>query len=370
MIYNSVVEQTSKILVDGQLESQDIKTLHRLLDDSHFYHKFEISFIDVEYISALILKDLYRIKDKATIMTNTKSLWYYLTKFKIKNSYNTHFRDMAIDGSAKDTETIISIETILENIFDVYGYDFRNYERKHLTRRLELFIQQNNFKSFKQFKQIILDDSALFKKLLRTFSINTTNFFRNPLVFRSIAEDVLPILKSYPYIRVWCAGCSRGYEPYSIAIMFKEAGLLEKLQIYATDFNETILNEARNGIFKKEIIDDFKQNYIQYGGKKSFESYFEVSKDFVEVKKELKDKILFFEHNLVTDGSINEFHLIFCRNVLIYFDNILQEKVFKTIDNSLLEDGFLVLGESEIDEDKYAYKIVGDKKNKIYHKEN
>jgi len=554
MIYNSVVAQTSKILVDGKLNSQDIKRLHRLLEDSHLYNRFEISFVDVEYISALLLKDLYRIKNKATITTNTKSLWFYLSKLKIKNCYNNCLDDrdkqednqikaIAIGGSAGSMQKIISlieslpyvditvfitihllpdkkskmieilqnktiykvyetthntkveknciyiappnyhlivsngfiylnddnivsfarpsinvmfnsltmqykssllaillcgygndgtdslknlqkngstiiieepteceaqdmlknaiksnnytkilhcedisnylqtilytdifmeneIENILKNIFDIYGYDFRHYERKHLIRRLEFFMQQNNLKSFKQFEQIILDDTILFRKLLKEFSINTTNFFRNPFVFQNIAKEILPLLKNHPYIRVWSAGCSRGDEAYSIAIMFQEAGLLEKLQIYATDFNETILNEARNGIFQKELLNEFRQNYIQYGGQKKFESYFEINEDFIEIKQELKDKILFFEHNLVTDGSINEFHLIFCRNVLIYFDKTLQKKVFKTIDNSLMENGFLVLGESEMADDRYNYKIVGNRKNKIYHKEN
>jgi len=164
---------------------------------------------------------------------------------------------------------------------------------------------------------------------------------------------------------VWCAGCSRGDEPYSIAIMLDELGLLHKSLVYATDFNPRVLKEAENGLFSKDDFINFESNYIKSTGKKELRDWFEFEQNIVEVKEHIKKKVLFFQHNLVTDDSINEFHLIFCRNVLIYFNRSLQKTVFNTIDNSLFKGEFLVLGESEKLPEEYNYKMI-DKK--IYKK--
>jgi chemotaxis protein methyltransferase CheR len=155
-----------------------------------------------------------------------------------------------------------------------------------------------------------------------------------------LREDVIPYLETFPSIRVWCAGCSRGDEPYSIAIMLDELGLLHKSLVYATDFNPRVLKEAENGLFSKDDFINFESNYIKSTGKKELRDWFEFEQNIVEVKEHIKKKVLFFQHNLVTDDSINEFHLIFCRNVLIYFNRSLQKTVFNTIDNSLFKGGF------------------------------
>ncbi len=260
------------------------------------------------------------------------------------------------------------IEHFLESLYLIYGFDFRDYERKSIIRRIEYVMKDLNIKKFKQFEKMILADNYLFDKLIKSFSINVTEFFRNPQTYKEIKEEILPYIESFPSIRVWCAGCSSGEEPYSIAMMLDEAGILGKTQIYATDFNDTILNEAQNGIYPINLFKKFKNNYIQSSGKEKFEKWFDFEEKFVEIKQELKDKILFFNHNLVTDGSINEFHLVFCRNVLIYFDKVLQKRVFQTIDESLFRDAFLVLGESEIIDKRFNYNIIGQSKSKIYHK--
>ncbi|MCD4668429.1 MAG: protein-glutamate O-methyltransferase CheR, partial [Sulfurimonas sp.] len=222
--------------------------------------------------------------------------------------------------------------------------------------------------NFRKFKQTVLNDAKFFDMLFRAFSLNVSSFFRNPKTFKAIREELLPCIKNFPSIRVWSAGCSSGEEAYSIAIMLDEAGLLNKSQIYATDFNDTILGEAQNGLFSRDEFDKFKDNYIEGGGKESLEKYFTIEDDFVQIKQNIKDHVLFFKHNLVTDASINEFHLIFCRNVLIYFDKKLKKRVFDVIDDSLSQNGFLILGESEVLYNEYNYKVVGDKKTKIYQK--
>ncbi|TWX72672.1 CheR family methyltransferase [Colwellia sp. C1TZA3] len=257
------------------------------------------------------------------------------------------------------------LEIFLKNIKLTYGYDFINYDRGSLSRRIELTMKQSMISSFSEFKKTVFNDESLFAKLLSSFSINVTTFFRNPEVFKTLREDVIPYLETFPSIRVWCAGCSRGDEPYSIAIMLDELGLLDKSLVYATDFNPRVLKEAGNGLFSREDFTDFEANYIKSMGKKPLRNWFEFEGKVVEIKEHIKKKVLFFQHNLVTDDSINEFHLIFCRNVLIYFNRSLQKTVFKTINDSLFKGGFLVLGESEKLPEEYDYKII-DKK--IYRK--
>ena len=258
------------------------------------------------------------------------------------------------------------VDIFLDNIKCIYGYDFINYEKAYLKRRIELTMKQNSISSFEVFKRTVFDDEQLFSSLLSAFSINVTTFFRNPEVFKTVREQILPYLESYPSIRVWCAGCSSGDEAYSIAIMLDELGLLHKSVVYATDFTSRVLNEAQNGLFPRNDFTQFESNYITSGGQKELQEWFEFADEFIEIKEQLKKKVLFFQHNLVTDTSINEFQLIFCRNVLIYFNRNLQTIVFNTIDDSLSRGGFLVLGESERLPEVYNYKILD---NKIYQKD-
>ncbi|MGJ8630776.1 MAG: CheR family methyltransferase [Glaciecola sp.] len=258
------------------------------------------------------------------------------------------------------------VDIFLDNIKCIYGYDFINYEKAYLKRRIELTMKQNSISSFEVFKKTVFDDEQLFSSLLSAFSINVTTFFRNPEVFKTVREQILPYLESYPSIRVWCAGCSSGDEAYSVAIMLDELGLLHKSLVYATDFTSRVLNEAQNGLFPRYDFTHFESNYITSGGHKELQEWFEFEDEFIEIKEHIKKKVLFFQHNLVTDTSINEFHLIFCRNVLIYFNRNLQTIVFNTIDDSLSRGGFLVLGESERLPEVYNYKILD---NKIYQKD-
>lgn len=292
----------------------------------------------------------------------------------IKESDKTHVLNLKNIQSYLDLKLSPSIslesdiENFLQKIYDTYGHDYRNYELKSIKRRIEFVSLQVNANSFTQFKQMVLKDIHIFNELKSAFSINITEFFRNTEVFQKIYDEVLPSLRKLKYLRIWCAGCSRGDEAYTVAILLKKSGLLKNAQIYATDFNESILNEAINGIYPIDLFDSFKENYRKYDEKDDFEQYFNVNDDFFEVNTEIKEKVLFFKHNLVTDASINEFNIIFCRNVLIYFDKDLKSKVFNLMDESLSKNGFLVLGESERVLETLKYKRIGNKKIKIYKK--
>ncbi len=239
------------------------------------------------------------------------------------------------------------LERFLKNLYSIYGYDFRDYQKESIKRRINLVMIDEKFENFISFQMEILNNQELFKDLFLGFSINVTEFFRNPEVFRGIKENVFPNLKSYPYVKIWCAGCSTGEEIYSLAILLEEAGLLNKTQIYATDFNPYVLEEAKNGLYPAGIFNRLQNKYFIAGGVKKFENYFENRKQYVKINDSLKRNILFFQHSLVGSGVLNEFQLILCRNVLIYFNQSLQERVFKLFSDSLDISGFLILGDKE-----------------------
>lgn len=257
------------------------------------------------------------------------------------------------------------LEKFLVKVFQIYGYDYTGYSLSHIKRRVNLFYNTLKPKSFTEFENIVLKNKSIFKDLFLNISVNITTFFRNPEVFKLLKKELLPKLDSFMDIKIWCAGCSSGEEPYSIAIFLKELGLLKKSLIYATDINDVILKNAENGLYSKENYNLFLKHYYQAGGDESFSKYFKTHDNFVEIKDELKDRILFFRHNLALDTKINDFQLIFCRNVIIYFDNDLKTRIFSLFKDSLDSYGFLVLGESESLEGHKDYKTI-DKTNKIY----
>lgn len=257
------------------------------------------------------------------------------------------------------------VEKFLEKIYNKYGYDYRGYSMKHIKRRIHLFYSTLKPKNFLEFENIILSKKSIFKDLFLNISVNITTFYRNPEVFKLLRDKILPKLDSYLDIKIWCAGCSSGEEPYSLAIMLKELGLLNRSLIYATDLNDVILKNAENGLYPKDSYNIFLKHYYQAGGDQSFSKYFVDHEEFVEVNSDIKEKILFFRHNLALDTKINEFQLIFCRNVLIYFDKDLKYKIFDLFKESLDSYGFLILGESESLSVHNNY-ITIDEKNKIY----
>ncbi len=249
-------------------------------------------------------------------------------------------------SDAIDNENI-EIRLLLEAIYLKYGYDFRDYSFAHTKRRLEHRRSLAELSDFSAMQHQVLHDRSFFDKLLLDLSINVTEMFRDPWVYKEIRETVIPHLRTYPFIKVWHAGCSAGQEVYSMAIVLEEEEMKSRAQIYATDFNELILARAREGIYPLDVIREYTTNYQQAGGRASLSDYYLADDKNIVVRRSLKQRILFSSHNLVTDGVFGEMHLIVCRNVLIYFNKELQTKVLKLFYDSLGAGGFLCLGTKE-----------------------
>ena len=216
----------------------------------------------------------------------------------------------------------------------------------------------------------VLNDPFYFEGFLQEITVNVTEIFRDPGFFLSLRKNVLPILSTYPYIKIWDAGCSTGEELFSLAILLQEEGLLEKTRIYATDINQKVLKKAKEGIFPANQLPAITAAYYASGGKKEFSGYYVSHYGSLKFSSELIKNVIFYPHNLATDSSFNEFHLILCRNVLIYFNSELQERVFHLFDKSLVKLGYLGLGKKEtisMSESANSFNFV-DKENRIYRK--
>jgi len=274
------------------------------------------------------------------------------------------------DKQAQESTENLELELLLQAIFLQYGYDFRGYSRAHIKRRVRHRMVQAGVKSISELQHKILHDPLCFDALIRDFSINVTEMFRNPAFYQSIRKNVIPILKTYPFIKVWHAGCSTGEEVYSFAILLQEEGLYDRTQIYATDFNSHVIQQAKKGIYPIKNIKDYTANYQQAGGKASFSDYYHASNDSVIFNQSLKKQIVFAAHNLVTDTVFAEVNMIICRNVLIYFNRDLQNRVLHLFDDSLVKGGFIGLGSKEtlqFSPIALKYKTV-DSNMKIYKK--
>lgn len=239
------------------------------------------------------------------------------------------------------------IETLLSDVLEIHGYDFLEYSHASIKRRITRLYTLDNFVSFAEFRYTIKSDKQYFKRFLEEITVNVTEMFRDPTFYKSLRNDVLPVLGTYPFIRIWVAGCSTGEEAYSLAILLKELNLLQKSLIYATDINPSVLDKAKKGMFPLNYLKGYSENYVNSGGLKDFSSYYTANYSLAKFDESLSSKMIFSTHNLVSDHSFNEFQLILCRNVLIYFDKELQHKVFQLFDNSLEKLGYLALGSKE-----------------------
>ncbi|MEA2194224.1 MAG: chemotaxis protein methyltransferase CheR [Solirubrobacteraceae bacterium] len=254
---------------------------------------------------------------------------------------------LRVSGDAHEARERLEIELLLEAIQRCYGYDFRGYALASLRRRLWHRVYGEGLETISGLQERILHDPSSMDRLLRDLSINVTEMFRDPSFHRALRAQVFPLLRTYPFIRVWNAGCSTGEEIYSVAIALHEAGLLERTRIYATDIDETALQRARSGAFPLERMQLYTENYLRAGGSESVSAYYSADRDVARIDPALAAGTVFAQHNLVTDGSFNEFQLIVCRNVLIYFGTDLQEKVLGLFGASLARLGILALGRKE-----------------------
>jgi chemotaxis protein methyltransferase CheR len=250
---------------------------------------------------------------------------------------------------ATETRDVEEIEValLLEAIYRRYGFDFREYAPASLKRRLWRRAHAEGLTTISALQERVLHDPACMERLLLDLSINVTSMFRDPSFYAAFRAKVTPLLRTYPFTRIWIAGCSTGEEVYSLAIVLDEEGLLERTRIYATDINEAVIERARRGVFDLEKMQEFTQNYLQAGGTRAFSEYYLADYDGVVFDRRLVEHAVFAQHNLVSDRSFNEFHVIVCRNVMIYFDRSLQERVFGLFHESLVRFGVLALGHKE-----------------------
>lgn len=262
----------------------------------------------------------------------------------------------------------LEIELLLEGVYRYYGFDFRSYAYASLKRRLWKRIHADGLPTVSALQERVLHDPQMMERLLLDLSVNVTAMYRDPTFYQTFREKAVPLLRTYPFVRLWHAGCSTGEEVFSMAILLEEEGLYERARIYATDINELVLRQAKTGIFPLEKMQDYTQNYLRAGGKRSFSEYYTTGYDGALFNTSLLRNVVFAQHNLVTDRSFAEFNVILCRNVMIYFDRELQNRVHGLFYSSLSNFGLLALGSKESlrftdYEDRYE---PLDAKEKIY----
>lgn len=270
----------------------------------------------------------------------------------------------------RSIETIDSheLKTLLSAIKEAYGYDFTQYAEASINRRSLYFMNAKNFKTVRELQEALIQNDQLFEEFVRNLSVTVTEMFRDPAFYLTLRNKVMKRLATYPFIRIWVAGCATGEEVYSIAILLKEEGLLSRSLIYATDINQHSLLQAKQGIFPLDLMKSYTANYIKSGGENDFSQYYVAQDNAALFERNLRNNIVFAPHNLASDQSFNEFQLILCRNVLIYFNQNLQNKVMSLFYESLCTFGILGLGnkESLLFTDKQTYFDAIDKKQKIF----
>ena len=374
---HGIRNKVKHITVTGEIteEIHVLKFLEMLNDKGSV--EVHVTFQDASILPSKIIDSIIGAQNykRCYIYVAKHYLYTYMYKLGIQCRYiPKNFEEYPVNSlKAEDIELELrkeDIMTFLKKINAKYGYDYTEYQLDSIMRRIKISMIRENTNNFYKFQKKVFEDYSVFEQLFLDFSVNTTKFFRDPEVFASLKDKIFPQLNIYPYIRIWCAGCSTGEEPYSLAILLKEAGLLHKTQIYATDINPYAVEEAKNGLYPKADIEESIRNYRKATGKNSLMDYFELGEGYVKIDENLKKNILFFQHSLLSEGIINEFQLILCRNVLIYFNPSLQKRVLQYLSNSLDRNGFLVLekGGGMLQSGGYNYFNKYDDLNKIYQK--
>jgi len=253
---------------------------------------------------------------------------------------------MQTAGHGQSVEEI-ELQLLLEAIYRHYGFDFRNYALSSLRRRVRDFLRLQHVESISLLQDRILRDRTWLERFVYALSVNVSSMFRDPDFYRTFRKEVVPFLKTYPFIRFWLAGVSMGEEVYSLAILLQEEGIYDRCRIYATDINDSVLKTAKEGIYPVESMQMYANNYIKAGGMRTFSDYYTSAYDRALLKASLRNNVVFAQHNLASDSSFNEFHVILCRNVMIYFNKDLQAHVHDLLHQSLVMFGILGLGARE-----------------------
>ncbi len=241
----------------------------------------------------------------------------------------------------------IEISLLLEGLYRAHGFDFRDYSRASIKRRILELMRAEKLDTVSAFQDRVLHDAACLDRFLLGLSVHATAMFRDPSFYLTFRKRVVPLLRTYPTVQIWIAGCSTGEEVYSLAILLAEERIYPKCRIYATDISQAVLRKARDGIFPLAAMRDYTANYHQAGGAHEFSDYYTAQYDSVIFSSTLRNNVVFSEHNLATDGSFNEFQVILCRNVMIYFNKDLQERVHNLLYDSLSMFGVFGLGNKE-----------------------
>lgn len=239
------------------------------------------------------------------------------------------------------------LQPFLEQLFELSGVDLRGYGRRALQRRLRSLLAGEGLATVDQITERMRHDARFLEQVLDKLMLRVTTMYRDPTFFRCIRERVVPVLRTYPYPRLWIAGCSTGQEAFSVAILLREEGLYERCRIYATDINEAVLEQARSGMLPLSGLDEYQRNYRAAGGVRDLSDYYTCGKSCAVIDPAVMGRIAVFRHDLARDASFNEFHVVFCRNVLMYFDRALRDRVHQLFRDSLVRFGFLALGQSE-----------------------
>ncbi len=262
----------------------------------------------------------------------------------------------------------LEIDLLLEAVFRHTGNDFRGYAFSSLRRRLKKRLEGEGLRTFSGLQDLVLHDDAAMGRLLRDMSVSVTGMFRDPSFFLAFRTKVVPILRTYPFFRIWHAGCSTGEEVYATAILLEEEGLLDRARLYATDMSADAIERAKSGIFPIARMREYTANYLHAGGQRSFSEYYTAHYDAALFDPRLRRNVLFAQHNLATDTSFSEFNVVLCRNVLIYFSKPLKERVLGLFEESLAALGLLCLGRREslrFTSAEHAYEEF-DAKERIY----
>jgi chemotaxis protein methyltransferase CheR len=246
----------------------------------------------------------------------------------------------------------VEIRLLLEGIQQVYGYDFRDYADASIRRRLTHWLAESEFDTFSAAQSRLLRERSVFESLLRGITVNVTEMFRDPAFFKALRRNVVPFLKTYPFVKIWHAGCATGEEAYSMAILLNEEGMCGHYRMYATDIDEAVLQRAAEGLVALADMQKFTRNYQRSGGTGSFADYYTARYDRAVVSSALRKDIVFAPHNLAGDAEFGEMHVVICRNTMIYFKPALKERCLRLFDASLLPGGFLCVGLKETLEDK------------------
>jgi chemotaxis protein methyltransferase CheR len=241
----------------------------------------------------------------------------------------------------------LEVRLLLEGLFHHCGFEFRDYSFASIRRRILAAAEEERVESISALQARVLHDAAALDRLLVRLTVHVTSMFRDPAFYLAFREKVVPLLKTYPFARIWHAGCSTGEEVYSMAILLQEEGCYDRCRIYATDVSEDVLRQARTAVFPLSSMKEYTDNYQKAGGKRSFSEYYTAKYDGAVFRPSLQNNIAFALHNLATDASFNEFNVVLCRNVMIYFNKTLQDRVHKLIYGSLARLGILALGRKE-----------------------